>query len=316
MSSQVLNAISIILESVWGTPLTPDKSMPVNFTGGIQTVQDIQMVNSVTSRLAQNQDAFIGNRTHEGDLEFPLNPDWVGYFMLTAFGAVDTVVAGGESIVFDHTFSEAEDKPSLTIEQAIGENVRRYAGAIASSFSISGTPGEVVNATVAMMARTQATASAITPVYTDTPVFNFANASVEIDSSAIGEMQNFTITYVNNSNFKHVLNNNDPEFKWVGGSEITGSFEMYLNSTTSAEITKYLNKTESAIDLILTGPETIGSASNYGLTISIPRAVYTTTQTPLAEGHNLVTIEFSGLYDTGSSSLVTAVLTNLVTAYS
>lgn len=316
MSSQVLNAISLALESVWGTPVTPDKSMPVNFSGGIQTQQDVQMVNSVTSRLAINQDAFIGNRTHGGDLEFPLNPDWIGYFMLTAFGAVNTVVAGGETIVFDHTFSEAEDKPSLTIEQAIEDNVRRYAGAIVSSLSISGAPGEIIRATASMMARSQASATAITPVYTDTPVFNFVHASVEIDSVAVGEIQNFEITYNNNSNFKHVLNSNDPQFKWVGGSEITGSFEMYLDATTAAEITKYLAKTESSIDLIFTGIDTIGVASNYKLTISVPRAVYTATETPLAEGHNLVTVEFAGLYDTSSSSLVTAVLTNLITAYS
>jgi hypothetical protein len=314
MSNQILNAISFKRESVWGTPVTPDKSMPVNFTGGIQTQQDIQFVESVRGRLAKNQASFVGNRSHEGDFEFSLNPDHSGFFLLTAIGDVSSALASGETVVYDHTFSESESKPSLTIEQKIGDNVRRYAGAICQEFKVSGNPGEIVTATASMMAKSQASATAITPVYTDTPDYNFVNAVVKIDGVAIQEMQKFEFDYKNNLGLKYVLNSNDPQFVYLNGSEMTGSFEMYLDNITLAEMTKYLSASESALTLELTG-KAIGVASFYRFNINVPKVIYTTAETPLGNDYNLLTVEFEGIYDSVTSKLVDFVLTNEVASY-
>lgn len=315
MSSQVLNAVSFARETTWGTPVTPDKSMPVNFTGGLQTQNDIQFVEGVTARLAANQQSFVGNRTHEGDLEFSLNPDYSGYFLLTALGDVSSALAAGETIVYDHTFTEAATKPSLTIEQAIGDNVRRYAGAITSTFSIAGSPGEVVTATASMQAKGQASATAITPAYTDTRPYNFVDAVVKFDTVKVDEMQAFTIEYANNLGLKYVLNSNDPQFQYVNGSTVSGSFEMYLDTATLAFYNNYLAKTSMAIDLELTG-DAIGVAENEKFNFSIPKAVFTTAETPLGNDYNMLTIEFEGEYDTATSSLCSASLTNLLADYS
>lgn len=131
MGAGVLNQISFKRETIWGTPVVPDKSIAVRFAGGIQTNQDVQLLSSVTARLPKNYESMVGNRVHEGDYEFDLFPDYTGYFLLSALGSVVSALKGGETIVFEHTFTEAETKPSLTIEQAIGENVRRYAGSMA-----------------------------------------------------------------------------------------------------------------------------------------------------------------------------------------
>lgn len=314
MSNQISNAISFKREVSWGTAVTPDKSMPVNFTGGIQTSQDIQFVEGVKARLAKNHNQFVGNRTHEGDYEFALNPDHSGFFLLSSMGAVISALKGGETIVYEHDFSENAVKPSMTIEQAIGDNVRRYAGSICHTFNISGSPGEVINATASMMAKVSASATAITPVYTDTPEFNFLNAVIKIDGTPITEMQNFEFEYKNNLGFKYVLNSNDPQFTYLNGSEATGSFEMYLDSTTLAEMTKYLADTESALDLELTG-QAIGVGSNYTFNLTLPRVIYTTAETPLGNDYNLLTVEFEGLYDPITSSLISAHLENLSANY-
>jgi hypothetical protein len=314
MSNQISNAISFKREVSWGTAVTPDKSMPVNFTGGIQTSQDIQFVEGVKARLAKNHNQFVGNRTHEGDLEFALNPDYSGFFLVSALGDVTSALKGGETIVYEHDFAEVATKPSLTIEQAIGDNVRRYAGGICHTLNVSGSPGEVVNATASIMAKSSATATAITPVYTDTPEYNFLNAVIKIDGTPITEMQNFEFEYKNNLGFKYVLNSNDPQFTYLNGSEITGSFEMYLDSTTLAQMTKFLANTESALDLELTG-NAIGVASNYQFNLTVPRVIYTTAETPLGNDYNLLTVEFEGLYDPVTSSLITGYMVNEVANY-
>jgi hypothetical protein len=77
---------------------------------------------------------------------------------------------------------------------------------------------------------------------------------------------------------------------------------------------KYLTNDEVAIDLELTGAS-IGVASNYQFNLSIPKAIYTTAETPLGNDYNLLTVEFSGMYDTATSSLVSGYMVNLLPNY-
>ena len=90
--------------------------------------------------------------------------------------------------------------------------------------------------------------------------------------------------------------------------------DLYLDTTTLARLTNYLAKTTESIEIIATGG-TIGSAAAYTLDITIPKAVYTAAQTKITDSHNLLTIEFQGIYDTATSALVKTTLTNLVSAY-
>src|SRR5205814_1625669 len=131
--------------------------------------------------------------SHEGDYSFDLFADYVGHFLLSAHGTDTPATHSGESIVYDHVYTDNATKPSYTIEQAISENVRRYAGAIVSGYKIEGKPGEMIMFTPTIMAKTQASASAITAAFTTVPAFNFAQAAVKIGGSTIGEVENIEI---------------------------------------------------------------------------------------------------------------------------
>lgn len=314
MSAGVLNQVSFKRESVWGTPVVPDKSIPVRFTGGIQTQQDIQLLSSVTARIPKNYEAMVGNRTHEGDYEFDHFVDYIGYLILSGMGSVSSALAGGETIVFNHTFSEVETKPSLTIEQVVGENVRRFAGSIVTVLTFSGEAGSVSSVAASIKARSQAAATAITPAYTTVRPFNFADAKIKIGGVTLTEVQNYEIEFNNNVELLHTLNNNDPQFRFVKGSEVSGTIEMFLDNATLAELNNYLNKTEREIILELTGGS-IGVASFNKMVLTIPRAVFTTGDTEISEDHNMLHIEFQGLYDTVTTKLISVVLTNLLANY-
>lgn len=313
MSAGQLNQLSFKRESTWGTAVVPDKSIPAHFTGGIQTDNDTQMISNARAVLAKNQDSFIGARKHEGDFEFDLFGDYIGYFLLSALGNVSSALKGGESVVYNHTLTEQEAKPSLTIEQVVGENVRRYAGAIATGFKISSKTGEVSVMSVPFKAKSQASATKITPAYGTAPAFDFTDAAFKIGGTQLTQVSNFEFEYKNNIELLAALNNsNDPAFNYVKGSEVKGKVDMYLDNTTLAEINAYLAKTNRVLDIIFTG-DSIGSASNYQLSISVPKITYTKGETPLADDYNLLTIEFEGQYDTATSKLISVVLTNLLT---
>ncbi len=111
-----------------------------------------------------------------------------------------------------------------------------------------------------------------------------------------------------------VSGSNDPTFNYVKASEITGKIEMYLDNVTLAYLNDYLAKNERSLDLILTG-DSIGVGSSIKLELSIPRAVFTSGQTKLSEDYNLLTVEFSGIFDTVTSKLLSVKLTNLLANY-
>jgi hypothetical protein len=228
-------------------------------------------------------------------------------------GDVTRAVAG-ETIVYNHDFTEVEDKPSLTIEQAIGENIRRYAGAIVQSFKVTGEVGKQIMATAVIKGKSQASATAITPVYADECPFEYSQVTLEIGGVPYNQVQTFEIEFTNNIEFLHALNSNDPQFKYVKGSEVKGKIELYLDTATLVEYNNYISKTIRSIDLSIVG-EAIGVAENKKFSISIPTAVLITGETPINEDYNLLSIEFEGVYDTVTGKLLSASMTNLLPNY-
>lgn len=316
MSNGILTQISFKKESAWGTAVVPDKSIPVSFSGGIKTDNDIQTISAAKGNLAKNQDAFVGARKHEGEYEMELYPDYPGYYLLLALGSVLSALKAGETTVYQHDFTEVESKPSLTVEQGVGENVQRFAGVMCNSVKLSAKTGQPVKATFGLAAKSQSSATKITPAYLDSRAFNFSEAIVKIDGVQMPEVSSLELEYKNGLELKHALNgSNDPAFSALGGSEISGKMEIFLNSSSSAEITAYLNKTLRALTIEITG-EAIGTASNNKLTVSMPKVFYKVAETKIVENENMISVEFEGVFDTATSKLLSMQLVNTLANYS
>ena len=315
MSAGQLNQIAVGKETTWGTAVTPNKPIPVRFTGGMQTNIDIQDITPVKALLAKIHDTFIGKRTHEGSYEMDFFPDNPLYFIISALGSVSSALKGGESVVYNHTITESEAKMALTAEQVVGENVRRFAGTICQSFKVSGNTGEAITLEAQLKAKSQASATKITPTYLTARAFNWADASVKLGGVAQTNVVAFELEYSNNIEFQHALaGSNDPAFNYVKGSEVKGKIEFYLDNTSLAELNDYLAKTNNALDIVLTGAA-IGVGSNNTITFTVPVITYTKAETAINEDFNKVTIEYQGIYDTATSKLISVAATNLVTAY-
>lgn len=315
MSAGIQSQISIAKESTWGTPVTPSKSIPVRPSGGIEIKTNLQKIPAIKGQLQKNYNVIKGKVAYEGDYTMDMFGDYPGFFLLSALGTDTPALHSGETIVYDHVFTETLPKPSLTIEEAIGENVRRYAGAICSGFKIEGKTGEMLSFTPSIMAKTQATATEIAAAFSTVPAFDFAQLVVKIGGTTIGEVENFSLEYKNGLEMIYALGANEPAYNGVkGGSELTGKMDLYLDSTTLTELTDYISKTSRSIELIATG-KTIGSAANYVLDITIPNAFYDTATTKISDSTNVLSLSFEGIYDTATSKMLGVTLTNLLTSY-
>lgn len=314
MSAGVLSQISLGLESAWGTPVVPNKSLAVRPGDGLQTDTDLQLVSSIKAQLAKNASSYKGAAKHEGEYEVDFIPGTIGYLLRSAFGSVASVAKGGDVTVYDHTFSEAESKPSLTVEQAVGDIVRRYAGSIVHSLKFSCSAGETLALTAGIKAKSSASATKIAAAYETIRPFTFADLTTFSVGGQAYKPRNFELSYTNNHELLHALGANDPQFNYAKGSEVSGKFELYLDATSAAEYADYLAKTDNALSIVFTG-DSIGASSNYGLSLSVPKAAYKAATFPVTDDYNLLSVEFEGIYDTGTSKLLTAVLTNLLTTY-
>jgi len=312
MGASILNQIAFKKESTWGTPVTPDIILPVHMTGGIVTNTDVQFLSALRGQLSKFYHAQQGNSTHEGEFEMDMFPDMIGYPLYLAMGDAVATVVGGETLVYEHAFSELETKPSITLEQKVGENVRRYAGAVASGFKITGKAGVPLTFTIPMKAKSSASASPVVAVPTDVVPFDFADVSFKFGGVEFCEVENFEVEYMNNQELLHTICEHDPAFKYVGGSEFKGKADLYLDSATLAKYQDYLDNTFQDFELIVDGAA-IGNASTYNYYLTA-KVFITSAATELTEDYNLLSIEFQAVYNTGDK-LIDMTVRNLVPDY-
>lgn len=310
MSAGVQSQISFGLEPAWGTPVTPNKSIAVRPGDGIQTDNDLQFVDEIKAQLVKHDEAFKGQVKHEGSYELAFIPGNAGYLLLSHFGQVTSEEKAGDAGVYDHTFAGIATKKSLTIEQAIGEHVRRYAGSIVHSLTFSVAAGESLVCTAGIRAKSQASATKITAAYETLRRLHFADlASFEVGGQALTP-QNFELVSNNDHGFLHTLSSHDAQYNYAKGWEISGKFDLYLDSTTAAEYTDFLNSTQQELEVVFEG-DSIGSSSKLGLTLTLPKVHYKAANVPVTDDYDMVSVEFEGVRDP-----LQAVLTNEIAAYS
>jgi hypothetical protein len=319
MTAGILNQIMFGQESAWGSAATPAKGLAIHAGEGIQTDLDKQYPANIRGVLAKNSTVpYIGKSKHEGNYEFDVIPGNFGYLLKSLFGGLNSATKAGETLVYEHTYSEAETKPSYTFEQAVGDIIRRYAGGIVTAMKLSAKAGESLQAAVTIQAKTNASNTKTTFSAETIRPFNFADclqaSGFKVGSVFLSQVENFELEIKNGGEMVHSLGSVDPSFFYTKGHEVTGKFEIYLDTTTDDIYTDYLANTQRSLDIAFAG-DAIGSSSKYGLSIAIPKADFKVVSFPVSENYNLLKVEFEGIYDTVTSKLISAVLTNLQANY-
>src|SRR5581483_9138121 len=162
------NYVGLGKETVYGTPVSPTKFIPLLPSDGIQPDMDIKFNEAITGTAPKNKNAFIGLAELAGSFDSEAYPNFIGDVLQSLLGAPSTALVGGETIVYKHTFLESLTKKSYTIEQQIGEICKRYAGTQFKKLKVEAKVGDVVKISFDGMGKSQATQSPSTPSY-ETP---------------------------------------------------------------------------------------------------------------------------------------------------
>lgn len=144
------------IEETRGTPVAPQLWIPGRTPSGIAPmVERVAVRETRGSKFASHASEIVQKRA-EGDFEFNVRSISLGYFLLPLLGAVSSQVKGGETTVYQHTFSVLPNSPehptlTLALEQPAGQSYR-YRRALVSALNMEITPDELVRATASLLA--------------------------------------------------------------------------------------------------------------------------------------------------------------------
>lgn len=313
----ILSQISLAKETTIGTAVTPTTSLAVLPSDGIVIKEEAVGVEGINTAPAKNKEFIQGPREYEGSFEMNAYPLGIGYIFASALGAVSSSAASGETIVYDHAFTESVTKTAMTLEQKIGTITERFAGFIASKFGITLSVGEPIKFTFDGKALSKASATAITASYETSKVFDWTDIqSITLGGTDIkASLSELSLEYNNNLKTTHSLaGSSDPTNQYIEPSEVTGSLTAYLTSDILSLKSVFEAKTQQELIITIKADETIGVAENNTLVITVPKVVLNTYTYPIDTGYVEVSSDLVARQDP-TNGLIKVDLTNLQASY-
>lgn len=146
------------LEETRGTGVAPQAWIPGRTpTGVVPVVEKVPLKETRGSKIASHSAEIVQKRA-EGDLEFNVRAQSIGYILASLLGSVSSQAKSApNAAVYDHTFSVLPNDPehpslSLALSQPNGQDYR-YMLALVSALSIELTPDDLVRATASFIAK-------------------------------------------------------------------------------------------------------------------------------------------------------------------
>jgi hypothetical protein len=280
--------LSIVNEVTYGTtPGTPSMVvLPYNTHTLDLTKQSVESAEVRSDRMTQ---IFRhGNKSVAGDIEFDFRAE-----------DFDSVI---ESMMFStfsgNAISTGTTVKSRTIEDAALDitQFRQYTGMVCSGGSFSFAPNQMVTFSTSWVGKgmTQATSSLGSPAAASTnQPFDSFTAVLDDNGSTLSTASAFTLNIDNGVAPTFVIGDDETPQVEFGRANITGSLTVYYENKTL--IDKFLNETESSLEITLTDPD--GTSGN-DYTFLLPRIKYNGASVPVqSEQSRLITLPFIALYD-------------------
>jgi hypothetical protein len=142
-----------------GTAVAPQAWIPARAPSGIKAVLNKVLVKETRGSKIASSGSDIAMSHAEGPVEFNVRAETIGFFLKALLGDVTSTPRVGQSGVVDHQFDVlAEDPEHPTITAALhqpGVQDYEYPGALPASLAIEIVPGDLVKATVPLIARSE-----------------------------------------------------------------------------------------------------------------------------------------------------------------
>jgi hypothetical protein len=277
-------AVGIGIESAAapGTPVAAS-FYPMVRDFSLQAVSEKTFLNAARG----NRNASVGKRVKrrygQGSLEVVPNVKAAPYLFGMALGTVNSVVASGETIVYEHTITptnnQATMKTATIIKEIGGEVTERYAGCVVNTLNLE-VSDDFASLTTEILSRFPDTTT-LTESYTEETEFVYSDYTAKFGTSLSNAAGNSATPL---SSFSLNINNNvllDTAFRsgsnqpvaggfYAGRLEVSGSYSLPLDGTT--DLNNYKNNVDRALIVSFQGAA-IGVAETEEIQIRLGQLV-------------------------------------------
>lgn len=286
---------------------------------------DSQPVNTAFGMIEDADDAVIVKKWVEGSMTAHVKVQSFGLWLLAALGGYADATASGETIVYDHTFTVAQNNQhqSLTLSTNDGVQDYRFGNCVINSLEVKAEAASFVDFSVDFRGKNGATATNSVSFSAADLLFiakqmtvKQANDSSGLAAASALPLQRVSLKIEKNVEDEDILGSITPNNFANKQFVISGELECWFKDESTFK-TKALASTAQAMEIKLVNPDvTLGVASNPTITITLYKVKYMDLTRDLGVD-NIVrqTVTFKALFDATATKMADIVVKNLVADY-
>lgn len=318
-----LNSVGIGKETVRGTAVAPGIWVPwtdVEYDDQVKTKED----EAAIGRLENTDGEIVTLKYGKVKIKSKIKDKSIGYLLLSLFGTNTPVAKSApNATVYDHTFSVAQSvsHQSLTLSLKGPNDDVAMPNCVVDSLKIDSKAGDFVRFEANIMGKASASASQTVSFTAENDfcakhlTFKKASAQSGLAAAAAISIRSFNMEIKTNAMLEEVLGSNTPNDILNQSFEIKGSVTLVHSDSTYPVL--MLAGTYQALRFDFQNTDvTIGTSSNPGLQIDLHRASIQNYSRKMGLNDLIEeSFDFTAHYSLTDSKMITAVLTNLQTAY-
>jgi hypothetical protein len=308
-------------EATWGTKVTPTVNIGY-VSESMKFIPNYKAEDTlVGAKTTARMDLF--GRKAEGDVNFIVHPENIGWWLWYHFGTEGNATASGSA--YTHAFTHvaagaATSLPKFTMVIDKGVSAFAYTSCKSDTMKLSCKVNDYLRAAFTLRAYTETSSSIVTLADSTTKGLKFSHGNVTIDGSAIADITGFDLTDSNNlENDLYVMNGSsymveiEPQ-----GRSISATAEVNYSSAMNVfRDSKFIGGATCSVILTFTSDELAAVGSYYALTITMPNC-YWTEMNPSVSGPDRIkaTLNLTATHQLGAEPITVTVKDARATKYS
>lgn len=313
--------LQIGLESTWGTKVAP--TVNIGYTSEtMKFIPNYKQEDTLVGAKTTGRMDLFGKKV-EGDINFIVHPDTVGWILWEHFGAEGNATADGSA--YTHAFTHVAAGASTSLPHftmVIDRIVSAYAFVSCKSdqLKLSCKVNDYLRATLSLRGHSEVNSTIVTLSDSTTKGLKFSHGAVTVAGASYGEVTSFDLTDNNNLENDLYTMNGSAYMNEIEPNErsITGTMEVLYSSTTEGTRSSYfLTGTVCSVVVTFTSDENAATAKPYQLTITLPNC-YITDASPQVAGPDRLkqTLSFTATEQSATEAITVTLRDARATKYS
>lgn len=281
--------LGIARETTRGTAEDPSTFIPGRTPTGVRLVVEKTPIRETRGGGMSSQGSVMVQKRSEGDLEFNVRNQTIGFLFLSLLGKVTTSAAGS---AYSHLFeilTGDPQNPTLTLALSqLGQQDYQYKKCIVTSLEIRTPVDDLVNATASFVGVAEDTHADYTVAFPSTDYyFRHYDVSIKIAANVAGlgaasalSIKEFSLSIVNNGRVNQNIGELTPGDVLAIMHEVTGSLKVDYTGETyhdiyAAEAYRAMQITMARTDVDI---DAGGGTQNPTVTIVLPKVSFTNNE--------------------------------------